>query len=58
MQVLTFDGWCSQIMRPILQVQPLFLVLFTIFLAVGTYGLLNIVVGVIVETTMQRHGTS
>ncbi|CEM30911.1 unnamed protein product [Vitrella brassicaformis CCMP3155] len=49
---LTLDGWSNDISRPVMEKDPLFSLFFIFFLMVTTFGLLNIVVGVIVENTL------
>lgn len=52
-QVLTLESWSMAVARPVIEVQPGLLVFFVIFLFITTFGLLNIIVGVICENTMQ-----
>lgn len=52
-QVLTFESWSERIVRHVMQKQPAMVVFFVFFIAVTSFGLLNIVVGVIVESTLR-----
>ncbi|CAD7926248.1 unnamed protein product [Amoebophrya sp. A120] len=51
-QVCTLDGWSENVARHILQVQPSMVWFFLAFVLFASYGLLNLVVGVIVESTL------
>lgn len=51
-QVITLESWSQVIARPVLQVQPIYFVVFLLFLFLTTFGMLNIIVGVIVENTL------
>jgi len=51
-QVVTLDGWCDDIVRHILYFQPMFAILFMGFLVLTAFGLMNVVIGVIVENTL------
>ncbi|CEM04539.1 unnamed protein product [Vitrella brassicaformis CCMP3155] len=51
-QVITLESWSQDIARPIIKRQPAMVIFFILFLVVTTFGLLNIVVGVIVENTL------
>eukprot|EP00746_Dinoflagellata_sp_MGD_P148100 gnl/MRDRNA2_/MRDRNA2_80363_c0_seq3.p1 gnl/MRDRNA2_/MRDRNA2_80363_c0~~gnl/MRDRNA2_/MRDRNA2_80363_c0_seq3.p1 ORF type:complete len:758 (+),score=138.67 gnl/MRDRNA2_/MRDRNA2_80363_c0_seq3:212-2485(+) len=51
-QVCTLDAWASKIVRPVLVWQPVLIIFFIAFIFVATYGLLNVAIGVLVETTL------
>ncbi|CAD7962108.1 unnamed protein product [Amoebophrya sp. A25] len=51
-QVCTLDHWSEEIARHILQVAPGMVWFFLGFVLFASYGLLNLVVGVIVESTL------
>ncbi len=51
-QVLTLDSWADGIARHVITNQPGMVIFFLLFLMVTSYGLLNLVVGVIVENTL------
>jgi voltage-gated sodium channel len=51
-QIMTLDGWSDYIVRHIVHKQPYMAVFFVFFLFLTTYGLMNIIVGVIVENTL------
>jgi voltage-gated sodium channel len=51
-QVMTLDGWADDVVRHILFFQPLMAILFMIFLVFSAFGLVNVVIGVIVENTL------
>jgi voltage-gated sodium channel len=52
LQVLTLDGWSEGIARHVLHEQGWQIVFFVIFIALGSFGLLNIIIGVVVENTL------
>jgi len=51
-QVLTLDGWCDDIVRHVVHRQPLMAVFFVLFLLFTAFGLMNVVIGIIVENTL------
>jgi len=51
-QILTLDSWSSGIARHVMTNQPEMMFFFLVFLLFTHYGLLNLVVGVIVENTL------
>lgn len=51
-QVITLESWSQVFTWPILKVQPAFFIVFLLFLFLTTFGILNIIVGVIVENTL------
>merc|ERR1719171_1910515 len=52
-QVLTLEGWAMSVVRPIVEVNPILVFFFISFLFLTSFGLMNIVIGVIVENTLQ-----
>merc|ERR1712070_836451 len=53
--VMSLDRWASHVARPIIdsdEVGPASLIFFLVFLLTTTYGLMNIVVGTIVQNTV------
>eukprot|EP00928_Gymnodinium_smaydae_P052755 TRINITY_DN36925_c0_g1_i1.p1 TRINITY_DN36925_c0_g1~~TRINITY_DN36925_c0_g1_i1.p1 ORF type:complete len:507 (-),score=144.77 TRINITY_DN36925_c0_g1_i1:107-1627(-) len=51
-QVITLDGWCDDIVRHVIHRQPAMVIFFALFLLLTTFGLMNVVVGIIVENTL------
>jgi len=51
-QVLTLDGWCDDIVRHVVHRQPLMAIFFVVFLLLTAFGLMNVVIGIIVENTL------
>lgn len=51
-QMLTLESWSMLIARPLIEVNPALLVAIISFLLLTTFGLLNIIVGVVVENTL------
>lgn len=52
-QILTLESWSMAVIRPVFEVQPAFFLIILFFLFLTTFGLLNNIIGVIVETTTQ-----
>merc|ERR1719443_2861449 len=53
-QVMMFDNWCNGVVRHVLSNDPVTAVLFIVFICVGSFGLLNVVVGIIVNQVLQE----
>eukprot|EP00441_Pelagodinium_beii_P018878 CAMPEP_0197655808 /NCGR_PEP_ID=MMETSP1338-20131121/39679_1 /TAXON_ID=43686 ORGANISM="Pelagodinium beii, Strain RCC1491" /NCGR_SAMPLE_ID=MMETSP1338 /ASSEMBLY_ACC=CAM_ASM_000754 /LENGTH=495 /DNA_ID=CAMNT_0043231527 /DNA_START=62 /DNA_END=1547 /DNA_ORIENTATION=+ len=51
-QVLTLDGWCDDIVRHVVYRQPVMGGFFIFFILLTSFGLMNVVVGIIVENTL------
>lgn len=51
-QVLTLESWNMTIGRPLVEREPMLFALLLLFIFLTTFGLLNIIVGVIVENTL------
>jgi len=51
-QIVTLDHWCSTLVRPLVARYPSFIILFVPFLAATVLSLLNVIVSVIIETTL------
>lgn len=51
-QVVTLEQWSENIVRHVMVKQPWMVPFFMVVIAITTFGLLNIVVGVIVENTL------
>jgi len=51
-QIMTLDGWCDDIVRHVVFRQPLMGVFFVGFLFFAAFGLMKLVVGIIVESTL------
>merc|ERR1712072_471244 len=51
-QVLTLENWADGIVRHVLSRQPALIIFFVLFLMFTTFGIMNLVVGVIVENTL------
>jgi len=52
LQISTLDRWSSHLARPILEFNPLMFWVLFLFLFISRYGLLNVCIGTIVESTM------
>lgn len=51
-QITTLDHWAEHIVRHVIQVQPILAFFFVGMILLCFYGVLNLVVGVIVEATL------
>merc|ERR1719223_1560771 len=51
-QVLTLDAWCDNIVRHVIHRQPFMAVFFVVFVLITAFGLMNVIVGIIVENTL------
>ena len=51
-QVMTLESWAEGIARHVISQQPEMMLFFILFLMFTTFGLLNLVIGVIVENTL------
>jgi voltage-gated sodium channel len=51
-QIMTFESWSERIVRHVMEKQPEMVMFFVIFIAIASFGLLNIIVGVVVESTL------
>lgn len=51
-QVMTLDGWCDDVVRHIMHFQPVLASFFMVFLVLTAFGLMNVVIGCIVENTL------
>lgn len=51
-QVLTLDGWADDIVRHVVYRQPFLGVFFIGFILLTSFGLMNVVIGIIVENTL------
>jgi len=52
-QVITLESWSMAVARPVLREKPALIIFFVFFLYITTFGLLNVVTGVIVDQTLQ-----
>merc|ERR1719327_824760 len=52
-QVMTLESWSMEVVRKIMRRHSLLVPHFILYLFITTFGLMNIVVGVIVENTLQ-----
>jgi len=55
-QVLTRDKWASAVMRPVMEVHPIVGFVSVGFLVIACFGMLNVLVGIIVESTLASAG--
>ena len=54
-QIMTLEGWATDIVRPVMQVFPLAWVFFLLFILASTFTLLNLFIAVIVNAIQQEH---
>jgi hypothetical protein len=55
-QIMTLGKWSSGLIRPVTQQYPWIFLIIVPFLCIATVGLLNIIVGVVVENTLAAAG--
>lgn len=51
-QIITLDDWANGIARHVMSNQPAMVIFFILFILITSYGILNVVVGIIVERTL------
>merc|ERR1719453_1410241 len=51
-QIVTFESWNERLVRHVIHNQPAMIVFFVAFIALSSFGLMNIVVGVVCERTI------
>src|SRR5690606_4528784 len=56
LQVMTLEGWSTEIVNPILEKHPWALLYFLPFIVLTSFAILNLFIGIIVES-MQREAT-
>ncbi|CAK0902127.1 unnamed protein product [Prorocentrum cordatum] len=49
MQIITLDNWCKDILRPVMDVSAPAAIIVFLTVVIGTFGVLNIVIAVMVE---------
>lgn len=57
-QITTLDGWSDDIVRHIIYFQPYMGIFFIVYLLITAFGLMNVVVGIIVENTLAAAAVS
>jgi len=53
-QITTMDSWGSGVLKPIVMYYPGYAIFFIVFIFIVAFGLLNIVLGVIVESVVTQ----
>jgi len=51
-QIITLDNWCDEIVRPVAEKQPIVGIFFVFYVFASSFGMINVVVGIIVENTL------
>lgn len=54
-QIMTLDGWSSEIVRPVMNEYPWAWVYFLVFILVASFTVLNLFIGIIVEGLQAEH---
>ena len=57
-QIMTLESWSMGIVRPVMQAFPFAWIFFVLFILVATFTMLNLFIGVIVETMQTLHASS
>lgn len=55
-QIMTLEGWSDALVRPVMQVYPWAWVFFIAFILVTTFAVVNLVVGLVVNSMQEAHG--
>ncbi|CAE7025495.1 unnamed protein product [Symbiodinium natans] len=51
-QVATRDSWVSALVAPLIETEPLLLIIFGFYFCIGSLALMNAIIGVVVECTL------
>ena len=54
-QVMTLESWSEEIARPVMEVYPLAWLYFVVFILLSAFTVLNLFIGIIVNTMQERH---
>ena len=54
-QVMSLDGWTSEVARPVMAVHPWSWIFFLIFILITSFTVLNLFIGIIVDGMQQQH---
>lgn len=57
-QIMTLEGWSMGIVRPVMETQPAAWLFFVLFILVATFTMLNLFIGIIVDTMQTMHETT
>ena len=57
-QIMTLESWSMGVVRPVMQVFPFAWIFFVFFILVATFTMLNLFIGIIVETMQTLHAKS
>ncbi len=55
-QIMTLESWSMGIVRPVMEVYPLAWMFFVPFILITTFAVVNLVVGLIVNSMQEAHG--
>jgi len=53
-QIMTFDSWCSQIARPIIQAHGWAWIYFVTYALISAFVIMNVIVGIVVDSINQE----
>ncbi len=54
-QVMTLEGWAAEIVRPVMEKFPLAWVFFIVFILITSFAVLNLFIGIIVDSMQREH---
>jgi voltage-gated sodium channel len=54
-QVMTLEGWAAEIVRPVMETHPHAWVFFIIFILITSFAVLNLFIGIIVDSMQREH---
>lgn len=56
-QVMTLEGWASEFVRPVMEKHPQAWLFFLVFILITSFAVLNLFIGIIVDSMQQEHET-
>ncbi|MEZ5925955.1 MAG: ion transporter [Hyphomicrobiaceae bacterium] len=54
-QVMSLDGWTSEVARPVMDAHPWSWIFFLVFILITSFTVLNLFIGIIVDGMQQQH---
>lgn len=54
-QIMTLDGWSSEVVRPVMKIYPSSWIFFMVFILVTAFTVLNLFIGIIVDALQTEH---
>lgn len=57
-QIMTLEGWAAEIVQPVMEKHPYAWIFFIIFMLVTSFAVLNLFIGIIVDSMQNEHETA